>query len=333
MRKLSPFMLLLIFVLSSCSKDKIKPGYIEPDFQEYVDRFVEEGARLGVEVDVRELTVEFGNPANNFCGQAPNFYSDDPPYVIIDNSCWARYEDLERELLMFHELGHAILKRPHLNRRMPNGVYASIMTNHQSLTHLYNEFFLAKKPYYMEELFLENVPSPDWGRIKENEAVYREIPIDAEGSDWFFRNSSGGESSHNGSVIEDGAPGNYVLQISNEDPEVEYFALYGYTISDPQIPIGDEIAFSVNLKLEEVKGNIFLVLRGDNLEKQKSAFFLTNQYEGPDINGTTSNYKEYNFPTLDFFPEGIDLLNVFIIMSPGTTGTVYIDDPKIIRRY
>ena len=52
-----------------------------------------------------------------------------PTTVIIDKSYWDNASDLEKEFLVFHELGHCVLNRDHLDESDPFGNCISIMTS------------------------------------------------------------------------------------------------------------------------------------------------------------------------------------------------------------
>jgi len=66
-------------------------------------------------------------------------------------------------VLVFHELGHAILLREsHRNDRFQSSDYASIMV---SESWLLDDFYiqdLTKRAYYIDELFDPATPAPDW---------------------------------------------------------------------------------------------------------------------------------------------------------------------------
>lgn len=167
--------------------------------------------------------------------------------------------------------------------------------------------------------------------VQVSEVVFQEIPIDQTGTGWSFFDSPGDNTTYKGEIVEDGAPGNYVIKISNDELDTQNFAAWRHSIENPDIPVGDEVFPAVKLKLENVNGSLSLVLRGDNRERQEMVFFETTQ-GNTSIQGTTDGYVEYRIPKLASFPEDVDILTFFVLMLPRTTGTVYIDDPKIMRK-
>ncbi len=72
-------------------------------------------------------------------------------HIIIDQDFWNRSSINYREYIIFHELGHCILKRDHHEGCRTDGTYLSLMrSGHGSCRDRYNE---VTKPYYIAELF------------------------------------------------------------------------------------------------------------------------------------------------------------------------------------
>ena len=123
--------LLLIFTISvlinsSCKKSStdtipINQKYSAPDKVEpYVKRFEFEGNKRGVNVDVHSSNIEisFGIATG---GNAAVTYLNTSK-IVIDSVIWNNITtDLEKERIVFHELGHCYLKRSHFNEVFPTG--------------------------------------------------------------------------------------------------------------------------------------------------------------------------------------------------------------------
>lgn len=73
-----------------------------------------------------------------------------------DRSRW------DREILVFHELGHALIGRDHRDVQLPNGLRASIM-NSGNIFGLYSKERAEHRVYYIDELFNLEPPVPAWG--------------------------------------------------------------------------------------------------------------------------------------------------------------------------
>lgn len=125
--------LFLIVVCSgvACNKDEGIDLFVDSSLHVYFDRFVTEGALRNVMVDYNKTrvsgyirTIETPNVIGQ-CVHDPN----KPNTVIVDRAYWTTASDLEREFLVFHELGHCVLNREHLDEADANGNCVSIMTS------------------------------------------------------------------------------------------------------------------------------------------------------------------------------------------------------------
>ncbi len=165
-----------LILLLGCSKEPdFEPEYNVPDnIQPIVSRFLQEAAQRGFSYEISNLIVRYDAelPAP-FCGQCNS--SDLNPRIqkiisINQNlQCWFSAEEFEA--LIFHELGHCFLGRLHDNSLLPNGDPKSLMM--ESNFSVYSPCiypigdepcnFLFKRPYYLDELFDQGTPVPEWG--------------------------------------------------------------------------------------------------------------------------------------------------------------------------
>lgn len=124
--------IIVLFTGSSCLKDEVIPdSFVDTRLQEYFDRFAEEAAKRQFIVDFEVLKVSGYVrliTSQNVIGQCAHDPGT-PTTVIIDKSYWDNATDLEREFLVFHELGHCILNRDHLDEADLFGNCISIMTS------------------------------------------------------------------------------------------------------------------------------------------------------------------------------------------------------------
>ncbi|RMG64730.1 MAG: hypothetical protein D6722_16640, partial [Bacteroidetes bacterium] len=159
---LGPFLL-----LSACKREDIPPKAYEVPaiIQPYVDAFEQEAAARGLDLNIDNLTVEFGTDlqggdAAGLCTFASQ--NNPTPRIQLDTTSFNwRNNEYHREILVFHELGHCILNRLHRDDLLPNGNIASMMrsTGEQIYGGSLNGF---KRDYYLDELFDPNTPAPDW---------------------------------------------------------------------------------------------------------------------------------------------------------------------------
>lgn len=167
-------MLILMFFLGCSKEDDFKPVYNVPDnLQVFVDSFVSEASSRGFTFEINNLIVEYDESLSSpFCGQcnssAPNDEVQKEIKINPNIVCW--FSDQEQEAFFFHELGHCFLRRPHDDSLLPNGDPKSMMVT-SNLT-VYAPCIYAvdneacnniyKRDYYLDELFDENTPVPDW---------------------------------------------------------------------------------------------------------------------------------------------------------------------------
>ncbi|MEJ7645677.1 MAG: hypothetical protein WKF87_13875 [Chryseolinea sp.] len=170
--------LILLLFLFCCRKEEsdFVPIYSVPQEMEgFVKAFREEGATRGVELNINNLIIRFDSTmTSTYCGECNSSSLDPNIQKIISVNpffeCW--YSEPEREAFFFHELGHCVLGRLHDRTLLPNGDPKSIMVESGAGVYapcIYdvggepcdNGF---KRPYYLDELFNEATPTPDWAK-------------------------------------------------------------------------------------------------------------------------------------------------------------------------
>lgn len=165
----SPFLIVCLSLLAfSCREDEAPPRpkvYEVPELvQPYIEDFISEAAARGLNVEVDDLIVRFeSNLQNGEAAGLCTFRTDGAtPEIRLDTTSanWQNNPS-SRESLVFHELGHCILDRPHKDNFLPNGNYVSIMRakGEQLFGERLNAF---KRSYYLDELFNESVDPPEW---------------------------------------------------------------------------------------------------------------------------------------------------------------------------
>lgn len=111
---------LALFFLMSCTEFVDDYSYrIQPELKPFVDSFFEEAAARGILIEKSNLDVyllEGLSKSKNAWGQSRNYGGQ--RIVVIDKE-WAEFylksHPNRIEPIMFHELGHAILRRGHNN--------------------------------------------------------------------------------------------------------------------------------------------------------------------------------------------------------------------------
>lgn len=143
--------------LTSCGN--IYGSHINTDLQTYVNRFLQVAQEQGYNVSLDNLIVDYERLSGNVIGVC---YLGGVPKVGISESYWKRLavSNSDREQLMFHELGHCLLGRGHLDIMITSvdtrdPVPESIMRYMHFSADVYNKNWI----YYMKELFFHS-PQP-----------------------------------------------------------------------------------------------------------------------------------------------------------------------------
>ena len=147
-------LLLILPWVTSCEKESnVDENYIDSDLTPYFESFVEEAAKRGINLEpMRDLVsgyieeIEDGSVSGQ-CRHDANA----PDKVIIDRTFWRTAGNSRKEFLVFHELGHCMLGRSHLDTRDRNGVCVSIM--HSSSDVCSNGYSYSTRAEYLDELF------------------------------------------------------------------------------------------------------------------------------------------------------------------------------------
>ncbi|NND08614.1 MAG: hypothetical protein HKN87_19745 [Saprospiraceae bacterium] len=139
----------------SCEKsDDVVAVSIDDDLRSYFDSFAAEGAARGIQVDYQSAQVEgvIQDIDENISGQCQH-NADGPDRVVVDRDYWDQIAHMQREFIIFHELGHCFLDRSHLDDRDGNGICVSIM--HSSSSTCRNMYNSTTRSGYLDELFSE----------------------------------------------------------------------------------------------------------------------------------------------------------------------------------
>ncbi|MEM6632379.1 MAG: hypothetical protein AAF694_22090 [Bacteroidota bacterium] len=254
--------LIVAIVLAACQPDEILPlevrePSIDAEVQVYVDRFVEEANKRGVNVDVSDLGIsvrEHIHPVRA-AGACHYFSESEHPHIYIDTTSlnW-QHSEYTREMLVFHELGHCLLDRDHRVDLLENGNYASLMRSDKGV--LFGTRLNAyKRAYYLDELFNENQGPPGWSALRDtaqipsNSIVFQE---DFEDNRYNWKLGNTGQSRR---------------EIENDALHIQSLAK-GAIFTGKHISISPYQDFEVEAKIRLVEGNrpVLLQWGGDSPE-------------------------------------------------------------------
>ncbi len=133
-----------------------KPG-IHPDVKPHVDRFIELGKQhRGADFTIPNINIDIGKAndltdqflLSNVLGWCKPWFS--PREILLDEEYWQSAGTLDREQLVFHELGHCALDREHNETWARDDWPTSIMYPSNEIDqHKYAAWY----DYYIKELF------------------------------------------------------------------------------------------------------------------------------------------------------------------------------------
>lgn len=138
----------------SCSEEPevITESFIDDDLSGYFELFETEASNRGVLIDISELGVAgyIQSLEDDIAGQCAT-YTDGSREVRIDRDYWTRASLTEKEMLVFHELGHCVLGRAHDDGSDNRGFCVSIMNS--GIGECVNRYNRNNRELYLDELF------------------------------------------------------------------------------------------------------------------------------------------------------------------------------------
>ena len=153
MQKYGILFILSLIIFTACEQeDMVRAPEVDPELQEYLDRFIAEGEarQFSPVIDHRLLDIRFDELGGPIKGQCQTF-SDSRRTIIIKRSYWESVGEWDREFLVFHELGHCLLDRRHLEATDADGNCISIMQSGEGNCH--NAYGPTTRTRYLDELF------------------------------------------------------------------------------------------------------------------------------------------------------------------------------------
>ncbi len=153
MKYVTIFMLTLVSISCVDETDDNAELYVDAQLISFFESFESEANLRGrnISLDNFRLSGYLVNLDNDVVGQCATL-SNGEGQVRVDQIYWNRASPLERELLIFHELGHCILGRSHDDTSNRDGVCQSMMNS--GLGDCNARYNSATREDYLDELFL-----------------------------------------------------------------------------------------------------------------------------------------------------------------------------------
>jgi len=127
------FSLIAVILISQSCTSKYEGVRVDEELIPYFEAFREEAAERGIVFDNSEEMIEGylqNIPDDGVLGACKrNADNEDNPQIFFDKPYWRSATELEKEYVMFHELGHCFLKLGHDNAVDSIGDCVSIMAS------------------------------------------------------------------------------------------------------------------------------------------------------------------------------------------------------------
>ncbi len=125
------------------------------EFQPYITSFEKNAAQNLNEPDftVGDIPINFGDTTTEDYDGVCNTYSDGTKEILIKKSWWESTDDTQREIMIYHELGHCRLGRDHDDERRVVGTHTYKMSVMNPIIPT-SQDYSAQKNAYLTELYL-----------------------------------------------------------------------------------------------------------------------------------------------------------------------------------
>ena len=191
----SSLLLSLVWLVSllSCSSEEEPALPSDPppnpsaELFTFLETFEMEANDRGFELPLDRFTMSFVDDLDGFCGYGWWDYDGTGlrrVEISQASGCWPRYNESQKEHLMFHEFGHALLSRPHQEVRFANGYPASLMCG--VICNQTDVYYHPKmREYYLDELLAPNrTATPEWASLNELIGSVYEEDFESGELDW-----------------------------------------------------------------------------------------------------------------------------------------------------
>lgn len=142
--------LLSLLMMGACHKEA---GLVDSPLKTYLEAFKQEALVRGITIDysIRQIEARLQLHEDNARLGWCDYNYDQPDLIVINTFYWEILDDFEKEKLVFHELGHCVLNRPHLDEVRQDGRCKSIMHSGQKCS---DDYTNGSRDTYLDELFL-----------------------------------------------------------------------------------------------------------------------------------------------------------------------------------
>lgn len=318
---------------------------IDPQFQSYYDNFIAE--MLSRDVDLRDvpISITFINPNFQpgdvtYCGLGFTNYNGTTGNASVEivNSgyCWSNLTNIEKENLMYHEFGHALIERFHLSGEsiFPNGSARSIMCSGNTCSgfSIYGNYQDEQRDFYLDELINEDINMPNWANSKYFNTTLADDSI-LENADGWMSGTENMSSTINpySYFIDDNESfsASYslgVTSVSNSQSNTFGNWYKDYEISD--FEACSNLIATAKFKLTDILVDGYLNLYIDLFDDVNSETKFNRYYAESEVTDAGNGYYSLR-STAICIPSETVKFRVRLVLKNESNVTVYFDDIKV----
>lgn len=119
-------------------------------FERFEDAALERGININLDASNVTGTIE-DEPGHNSAGACEMDTNGTLHRVSLREDFWATASVTDKEIIVFHELGHCFLNRQHLDLALPDGNCVSLMRTGGNVCN--DNYYVGTRDYYLDELF------------------------------------------------------------------------------------------------------------------------------------------------------------------------------------
>lgn len=110
-----------LVLASACApkeKDHVELFQVDSDFLPYVQNFELASSQESRDLKITDLIVSFGDTPNLNETGVCEITENETPRIIVNAAIWQTLSSTDRQEVIFHELGHCVLRRIHQNSQV-----------------------------------------------------------------------------------------------------------------------------------------------------------------------------------------------------------------------
>ncbi len=150
--RLVAFFATFTFLVGCAPKNPHRPiVQIDPAFEVHVDKFMSLSVANGGPSHITDLVIQFRRLDGSFANCRTDH--DETPVISVDPVVWRALNETDQQNIIFHEMGHCVLRRRHQDNIIAGFLGIGIQDSIMSPSLLPTATFLTNQAYFERELF------------------------------------------------------------------------------------------------------------------------------------------------------------------------------------